>query len=151
MIGIEEDRNMHARREWKWMDGENEGLDHVPDGRESDAVRKVEENFRDGVMICVDRVIKTLGNTGRIAFYSCLLRRDMIEEDLAENPEELSTISKLLFGPAGEVLEKAVIREIGSRFGIEGEPASFSEAIRMARARAFSTAAEKYASFGMLD
>ncbi len=95
---------------------------------------KSDEEFRAGVLKCIDSGLEVLGPVSKEVIYSYLAQNQLIREKIPDEPWKFTEALKSLFGRGEEVLERSIVLELKRRMGIDSNGVSLVEllaAIRM--------------------
>ncbi len=95
---------------------------------------KSDEEFRAGVLKCIDSGLEVLGTVSKEVIYSYLAQNQLSREKIPDEPWKFTEALKSLFGRGEEVLERSIVLELKRRMGIDSNGVSLVEllaAIRM--------------------
>ena len=93
-----------------------------------------QQNFEDKILGCVDRGMATLGESAAKAILWHIERNSRLKrKEIPTKPKQFINALKEMLGPGASVVERLIVRELHSAFGIAGSLESFAEAVARAR------------------
>ncbi len=96
-------------------------------------MRLVSRDFEAAVGACVDKGMTLLGQGTKEAVYWHIEHAfGLKREDAARRPADFWKAVDSLFGSGSAVLERAIIKEMSSAFGLRAEAKTFGEAVSLA-------------------
>ena len=96
-------------------------------------MRTAQEDLEGRILGCVDRGLLAIGESARRAIYWHMEQdKHMRRESFAKEPRKFIEALEGMFGPGAATLEKAIVREMKTEFGISGDAEGFEEAVEEA-------------------
>jgi len=84
---------------------------------------------------CIEKVLDDFGSNAKQSVYlNLVLRKGIPYESVLENPAVFTTVLREVFDNSSEIVERAIVREISTTFGLNlsGNSVAFQESIELA-------------------